>query len=168
MNIFIVEDEFEEISGYLRQFENQGWMCERTRTFSDAYRALESEKPVDLFIVDMMLPWGHDVDDETERLFDWKMAGAYLIDAIRGRAGLDLDAVVTRSHLSEHLPASYRAVPIIALTKIPEVVESRLSQVAGVAVVPKLVDLRVEMLPDLVQSLGRNLQGNDKAPAPEI
>jgi len=57
----------------------------------------------------------------------------------------------------EQLPDSYRNVPIIALTKIPEVVEKELSQIPRVAVVAKLEGLKVGSLPTFVRDFSGDM-----------
>ena len=167
MNIFLVEDKIDEISGYLQQFENSGWRCDRLETFGQGYNALvEREEFVDLFIIDIMLPWGSEVDDETERLLDWKQAGIYLIYAIRGIENKELEGIRRRSKLAKDLSKDYRSVPIIALTKIREAVEEEVCDIPRVSVMTKLDGLNVRQLPLFARKVEERTNGDGDSEAP--
>lgn len=153
MKIIVVEDSFDEIGGYLSIFDLNKWKYERFRTFSDAYTWLaEERRVVDLFWLDIMLPWGKDVVEEIDREADWKKAGLYLIYAIRGIKNDTLEKIITDSGLSK-LKDYYKDVPIIALTKVSESVREELSAVPGVYLASKLIGLDTRNLGSFISEI---------------
>ena len=152
MKIVVIEDNFEEISGYLSIFDLNKWGYDRFRTFSEAYTWLaEERREVDLFWVDIMLPWGEKVEDRISEKVSWQRAGLYLMYAIRGIENNTLEEIRTKSNLPE-LPDGYKDVPIIALTKV-SVVKEELSTVSKTYPVAKLIGLDTRNLGSFISEI---------------
>ena len=139
MNIIVVEDKIAEVSGYLQAFKSNGWGYNRFKTFSEVYTSLVEQKElVDLFFIDIMLPWGDNVAEEVAARINWMKAGLYLIYAIRDIKNDKLEEIRTKSKLEEELPKEYKDIPVIALTKVLDSVEDELSKIPNVFSVRKV------------------------------
>jgi CheY-like chemotaxis protein len=141
MNVIVVEDDIREVEGYLRLIKVNGWGYKRFTTFSDAYKALaEHKEPVDCFLIDIMLPWGEKVPEEIAVKIDWKKAGVVLIYGIRNIDNDELEKIRKVPELSKRLDG-YAGMPIIALTKIGDLVEDELDKIPNVLVVRKALGM---------------------------
>lgn len=139
MNIIVVEDDIADISGYLELIKSKEWRFQKFRTFSDIYDFLaEGQEKIDLFLIDIMLPWGTKVPKETSLKFSWKQAGLFLIYAIRNIEDEKLRVIKSSSMLAEELPKQYRNIPIIVLSKVLGTVADELSNIDGVFPISKL------------------------------
>lgn len=152
MKIVVIEDNIEEVNGYLSIFDFYKWEYERFRTFSEAYTWLaEEQQEVDLFWVDIMLPWGEKVEDRISEKVSWQRAGLYLMYAIRSVENNILEEIRTKSNLPK-LPDCYKDVPIIALTKV-SVVKEELSAVSKTYPVAKLIGLDTRNLGSFISEI---------------
>ena len=116
--------------------------CEvhRTRTFFEAYNELSKDTPaVDLFLIDSILPWGHEdihAAAEFEGL-DTRFGGVLLVRAMRGQTTEQLTKLTKVAGFPPTLPAQYRNTPIVVLSKIADLVTPQLLNIMTCRVIPK-------------------------------
>ena len=109
MNIFIVEDNINEVSAYLQVLSYKGHTWQRAATFAEAYMAIADEKKnIDVFLIDLLIPWGSGISEQIVAKSSHMRAGLYLIYAIRNIKNAELEEIRSESALPRKLPHDFR------------------------------------------------------------